>query len=120
MSSVPKDSGIPDRLSFLNQVSPDYIEALESLYQNDPRSVPSDWAYFFDVLHLGQDANATASENFQVADELQVFNLITAYRARGHLLAQVDPLGLYVAPVRPYLDLNHFKLDHVEPARLFQ
>ncbi len=120
-----------DRLSFLNQVSPDYIENLEEQYLADPRSVPPDWAFFFDVLQLGNAqpqtgavgtpaGGAKTSANSEVSDELKVMNLISAYRARGHLVAKVDPLELREPPIAPYLDLSYFKLDNIDPQRKFE
>jgi len=134
MSSAPSDKNSPsspnghphhlNRLSFLSQVSPEYIEALEKLYEQDPKAVPSEWAFFFDVLRLGQGEPrfipSLAEGSSEVADEIQVSNLINAYRMRGHLLAKLDPLGLYQPPFRPYLDLQYFKLDKVSPDRTFQ
>lgn len=110
------------RLHFLNQVSPDYIEELQHQYRENPSSVPQDWAFFFDVLQLGQDQRAPLPqiEDSAVSDELKVLNMITAYRMRGHLIAKVDPLGLRRPPFNPFLDLAYFKLDKVPESRVFQ
>jgi 2-oxoglutarate dehydrogenase E1 component len=114
-------------LDFLSQVSPDYIETLEAQYEQNPKSVSSDWAFFFDVLKLGQsevrvvsDGSTQANSNSDIVDELRVFNLISAYRQRGHMIAKVDPLGIKKPPFDPGLSLSNFKLDQADKNRPFQ
>ncbi len=115
-----------DLLSFLQHVSPDYLEALLEQYDADPSSLSEDWQFFFEVYRLGQDARPMAdytvstSAESEVVDELRVLNMINAYRMRGHLVARVDPLGLRKPPFDPHLDLAYFKLDNVNPSRVFQ
>ncbi len=118
-------SSIKSRLQFLNHVSPDYLEALEATYRENPQALSSDWAFFFEVLTLGERRagemrQAQSSSASEVSDELKVLNLITAYRMRGHLLAKVDPLGLKEPPFDPHLDLAYFKLDKVDPYQKFE
>ncbi|MBN8555583.1 MAG: 2-oxoglutarate dehydrogenase E1 component [Deltaproteobacteria bacterium] len=109
-------------LHFLDQISPDYLDALEEQYRQNPQSVSKDWAFFFDVLRLGEgrEVQTEMTDSSGIVDELKVFNLINAYRSRGHLVAQVDPLGLKKLPFNPCLDLNYFKLEDVPADRLFQ
>jgi 2-oxoglutarate dehydrogenase E1 component len=120
--SSPEFHSSSQRLSFLNNISPDYLEELESQYRKNPQSVSPDWAFFFDILQLGKGEKqiVSASEDSGVVDELKVLNLITAYRMRGHLVAKVDPLGLRKPPFNPFLDLAYFKLDQVPENRIFQ
>ncbi|MDB5037819.1 MAG: 2-oxoglutarate dehydrogenase subunit [Bacteriovoracaceae bacterium] len=128
MSSADTKTPSPSRLNFLNNVSPDYLENLQEQYAEDPKSIPPDWAFFFDVLQLGQAGRADSPsaaakirlEDSSIGDELKVLNLITAYRMRGHLAAKVDPLGLRKPPFNPFLDLAYFKLDKVPMDRVFQ
>ncbi len=109
------------RLAFLNQISSDYLEALEEQYQENPQSLSSDWAFFFDVLHFGQDKVAIENtEQKNVVEELKVMNLIHAYRGRGHLGAQTDPLKIKKPRLTPHLDLAYFKLEQVDPKKIFQ
>lgn len=114
-------------LSFLQQISPEYLEYLEGLYQEDHDSVSPDIALFFDALELARqelrspstDAPTSSGEN-QLAEELLVRDLIEAYRMRGHLLASIDPLGLWHSPIDPHLDLSFFNLHRVPKEKLFQ
>lgn len=117
-----------NRLNFLNQVSPDYIESLEAQYLENPKSVPADWAFFFDILHFGHlqnEASPSAQPNVssgtsEVSDELKVLNLISAFRMRGHLVAKIDPLEMRKPPFAPFLDLAYFKLEGIDPQRKFE
>ncbi|MCR9254511.1 MAG: 2-oxoglutarate dehydrogenase E1 component [Alphaproteobacteria bacterium] len=61
----------------------------------------------------GATAPAVAEEDFrQVAeDSIKALMLIRAYRARGHLLAKVDPLGLHTPGDHPELDPKTFGFE---------
>lgn len=132
MSTHPKDPHqfkSPERprsrsLDFLSQVSPEYLETLETQYESDPRSLPPDWAFFFDVLKLGESEVRVIQEGGApdpaVGDEIRVFNMISAFRQRGHMMATVDPLNLRKPPFDPALSLNYFKLDQADKSRTFQ
>lgn len=130
MSTEPKDITSLDtpaprsrNLDFLSQVSPEYLEQLQAQYAENPRSVSKDWAFFFDVLQLGQSEVRVVHEGGQstsgVVDELKVFNLISAYRQRGHMIAKVDPLGMQQPPFDPALALSNFKLDQTDTTQTF-
>jgi 2-oxoglutarate dehydrogenase E1 component len=110
------------RLPFLDHLSPDYLESLERQYAADPDSLGQDWAFFFEAFRLGQGRPIIekVSEDSAVIEELRVLELITAYRQRGHLLAEIDPLGLRQPPFDVHLDLDYFKLQSVDPQRVFQ
>src|SRR4051812_39366501 len=95
------------RLSFLEHLSPDYLEALEAEYYDNPQALSPDWQFFFDAYSLGKDApevvevvreQPSAGVDPAIVDELKVLNLISAYRGRGHLIANVDPLKLQKPP----------------------
>jgi 2-oxoglutarate dehydrogenase E1 component len=95
-----------------------YIEDLYESYLADPASVGADWKAYFDGManradlphsaamerivqaakHAGR-ANGAAGPAVVVTDALSqkqaaVLKLVTAYRSRGHLRANLDPLGL--------------------------
>lgn len=95
-----------------------YIEDLYEQYLVSPESVDPKWKSYFDtfkgreagdvphsavVAHITEAARQAANgSGVAVADERErnVGRLITAYRARGHLGAKLDPLGL-VPPLNP-------------------
>lgn len=112
-----------DRLSFLHQFSPEYLENLRQNYLQDPQSVSPDLALFFDAYEMGQNSEGATggrSISSDIADEIRVMELIEAYRMRGHLLAHLDPLGLWKPPIDPHLDLRYFELHEVPKDRVFQ
>jgi len=124
---IPKDGNPkPKRssLQFLESLSPDYLESLHQQYQKDPNSISPDFAFFFDILDLGQDERSAISpisaQDNNVAQVLRVNELIEAYRMRGHLLARLDPLGLYHPVIDPHLDLSYFQLNQLPEKTIFR
>ncbi len=125
-------------LAFLNNISPQYLNELYAQYIDNPSSLDSGWASFFDELgdeniHLLQDikgaswapefdvvqhAHTEKSEEKSKApkvlndndvrsaalDSVRALMLIRAYRVRGHLEANLDPLGLWKREDHPELD----------------
>jgi 2-oxoglutarate dehydrogenase E1 component len=61
------------------------------------------------------------SSEVLAANELQarLTALINAYRVRGHLFANLDPLGLYRAPPKDEFVLKRYGLAHVDPETIF-
>ena len=108
-----------------------YIEDLYEQYLVAPDSVGSTWKTYFDgfkgreagdVPHSAViDTIAGASKRPGQASaavpgagderERGVGKLITAYRSRGHLGADLDPLGLLESPPAPDLDLGFHGLS---------
>jgi 2-oxoglutarate dehydrogenase E1 component len=112
-----------------------FVEDLHARYMQSPQSVDEDWRTFFAALGAdpaptprapaapsnGKHGNgngaaraAQASEDRvmdMAAAQGRVFQLVNAYRVRGHLFAKVDPLGKTFAAA-PELDLANFGLTH--------
>ena len=84
----------------------DYIENLFEQYRGNPQSVNHDWKLFFDGVEMASHLERGAFSK----KELQVYNLIQAYREDGHLKAQLDPLGLQ-EPIGEHLELSRFELE---------
>ena len=61
------------------------------------------------------------SAEVRIATELQgrVSALVNAYRVRGHLFAELDPLGLQPKPPPDEFFLERYGLAHVDPETLF-
>ena len=112
-----------------------YIEELYEQYLVSPESVGPKWQAYFDGLK-GRDAGdvphsaviaaiaeagraaarghvATASASAD-AREFGVGKLINAYRARGHLASNLDPLGLLPKPDAPDLGLAFHRLSDAD------
>ncbi|QWT22237.1 2-oxoglutarate dehydrogenase E1 component [Bacillus sp. NP157] len=97
----------------------DYVEQIYEAWLADPGSVPAEWDSYFksfkgreagDIAHSGAIARieaaqkqrraggtttvAAPADNAYAQKQAGVLRLLTAYRSRGHLAAQLDPLGL--------------------------
>ena len=117
-----------------------YVEDLYEQYLVAPDSVDAKWRQYFDGLKgreagdvphsavIGQIAEAgrlaargaiaTVTGN---GDERErgVGKLITAYRSRGHLAANLDPLGLTIKPEAPDLALGFHRLSESDTGSEF-
>lgn len=96
----------------MNVFSRAYIDSLYQDFQQDPSSLPAEWQNYFqtfdpnaeeiDLASLPSTSGSLvqSSDNISSADsrgvaQLQdrVDQLIRGYRVRGHLIANIDPLG---------------------------
>ena len=118
--------------SFIANAHPSYIDQLYRDYLNDPGSVEEGWRTFFKGFDYGGTSSNGASSNGQAsgkataaavgtdfAQEVRVLGLIKAYRNRGHLEAQTNPLR----PRRdrqPNLKLEDFDLSEADLDKTFQ
>jgi 2-oxoglutarate dehydrogenase E1 component len=124
--------------SHLSGSNASYIEAYYEDWLEDEKSVPAQWAEVFSALkpddepetgrldvqekfrQLGQLRSMVAADT-ELSDykEASVVKLITAYRIRGHEVANLDPLGEpHHAPV-PDLDPAFHSLDAADLDRDF-
>jgi 2-oxoglutarate dehydrogenase E1 component len=116
----------------------DYLEALFEAWLAAPASVPPMWQEYFsrlpaavvpDTSHRAVQAGiaararltttvaATAASkpaNDATAKQGAVSRLIQIYANRGHLVAQLDPLGLMQRPRPRVLDLEYFGLSDAD------
>jgi len=91
-----------------------YIAGLYDRWAEDPASVEPGWASLFAALSSGALPNSALSRpaaapplaeaRAATLDSIRALMLIRAYRVRGHLEAQLDPLGLRVPKAHPELD----------------
>lgn len=84
-----------DKLSYLSNADPSYIDSLYQSYKEDPESVEFGWQKFFEGFDFGRGSEAgTVSgetpEHF--LKEINVLNLIHGYRTRGHLFTSTNPV----------------------------
>lgn len=100
-----------------------YLEALYHDYQQNPADIPAEWQSYFATFGNGVVANGTASmapEATLPADfadfVLRVERLVRSYRERGHLAAQIDPLGR-PRPAPPELDPAFHGLSQADLGR---
>ena len=118
-----------------------YIESLYEQFLADPSSVEPKWRDYFaglgkasgatsDVAHgpirdalakraysIGAPAAAApagAMSSDAAAKQGAVSRLVQVYSNRGHLVADIDPLGLMKRPVPEVLELSHFGLGNAD------
>jgi 2-oxoglutarate dehydrogenase E1 component len=114
----------------------DYVESLYDAWLADTSAVPSEWASYFetfkgresgDVAHGAAIARIEAAQKQRrngatsapMSDEYArkqagVLRLLTAYRSRGHLAADLDPLGLAEKMMAPDLGLSFHGLSDAD------
>ena len=83
-----------------------FLEELHEAWKTDPASVDPTWRAFFEGFELGcqlrpparsgatTPTGGSAPEFGNVLPQARIYNLLFAYRALGHTLAHLDPLGL--------------------------
>lgn len=81
-SQTPKSSQTISRENL------EYIENLYSLYKTNPQDLDQKWQDFFAGVDFATDTGGGISSK-----ELNVYNLIQAYRDYGHFQANLDPLA---------------------------
>src|SRR6202047_3628070 len=121
-----------DGTTFLTGANAGFIAELYTRFLEDPRSVDESWRRFFsemndDVATLLTEARgpswatreppiigngaASADEDAlrrATTDSIRALQLIRAYRVRGHLEADLDPLGLEKRGPYPELDFRSY------------
>ncbi len=125
-----------DRFSFLNAAHTQFFADLYDQYTSNPDSVEPSWRAFFQGFDFGLEhyseesasgeqlvtyanseaGNAVASEKLQ--KEFNVLKLIDAYRTRGHLFTETNPVRdrrIYT----PNLDIENFGLSQSDLDTVF-
>lgn len=100
--------------SFANISNLEYIEQMYKAFTADPDSVGLEWKRFFEGVEFSQDGSFGLSEK-----ELDVYNLIAAYRNYGHFEAHLDPLSNTATP-SDQLALSRFNLSEKDLDQKFQ
>ncbi|MBU1637693.1 2-oxoglutarate dehydrogenase E1 component, partial [bacterium] len=106
--------------SYLGNADPAAIEGYYQQYRQQPESVDASWRKFFEGFEFARTANGVAAEQApeQFIKEVNVLNLIGAYRQRGHLFTKTNP----VRTRRQYggkLTLENFELDESDLDTVF-
>jgi 2-oxoglutarate dehydrogenase E1 component len=138
-----------EQTAFLYGGNSAFIEDLYARYLEDPAAVDPSWRAYFDELGpdtralfersqaalqprreegLREPLPATGAEIVDlggerarrlIIDHLRVVMLIRAYRVRGHLLADLDPLGLAGSKHHPELDPKAYGFSEADLDREF-
>src|SRR6516162_6954341 len=121
--------------SFLTGANAEFIAGLYARFLDDPASVDQSWRRFFSELgddkasalfelrapswdrpparSIGNGAAVPAAYDAEAlrqatSDSIRALQLIRAYRVRGHLEADLDPLGLDKSGPYPELDFRSY------------
>ena len=98
-----------DKYSYINNANGVFIEELYRKYCKDRNSVDQGWARFFEGYEF-QNIMGQEGGEYSLNKEVAVVKLINAYRARGHLVANTNP----IRPRRKHkadLEISYFQLD---------
>jgi 2-oxoglutarate dehydrogenase E1 component len=116
--------------SYITQSHPAYIESLYKDFVQNPESVDPELRKFFegfDFAISGVNGHAVATtepvtgvavDGGQLAKEFAVYNLILAYRKKGHLVANTNPIRKR-KDRGANLDLNYFGLSDADLQQTF-
>jgi 2-oxoglutarate dehydrogenase E1 component len=108
----------PDE-SYLLNADPAALDQLYEQYRADKESVDFGWRKFFEGFDLGAEKAETGGPVSEDAlKEIQVLNLINAYRQRGHLFASTNPLRER-RKYTPTLDIENFGLSAADQEKQF-
>ena len=127
----------------LNSLSLGFVEEMYAAYQQDPASVSADWRRYFksmangngsasparlgpsfrphSIFNPGGDRNDAGSAALEIETALlqdRVDQLVRAYRVRGHMVANIDPLGM-PRPHLPELDPEYYGFTEADMDRPF-
>lgn len=99
----------------ITQENAQLIEQLYQQFQTNPQSLASDWRMFFEGFEFASDKGGSGLNE----KELDVYNLIHAYRNYGHLEADLDPLTNTRSP-HDQLSLSKYNLTEADLNSSFQ
>jgi len=107
-------------MSFLDNVTPQWIEEQFLLWKESPERLTAEWATFFKGFEVGLSASTEgeAAWSESLAKGAAVQALIHRYRDMGHLLACTDPLSPCKTD-HPLLSPQAFGLDAVDMDKAF-
>lgn len=119
-----------------------FVEELYELWLSEPERVTPEWRRYFesiagtrpsDVPHgpvlrallerrdgAAIRAAVGAHDTVYANKQAGVLRLLTAYRSRGHLHAEIDPLGLWQKPPAPDLELAFHGLSEADLGTEFE
>lgn len=85
-----------DTFSYIANAEPAYIESLYQSYKQQPEAIDAEWRKFFAGFDFAHENFVSASlsgvSEGDLAREFKLWNLISAYRQKGHLIATTNPL----------------------------
>ena len=76
------------KFTSIQRANLEYVENLYNIYQTNPNDLDESWQAFFAGVDFNQEIGGGVSSK-----ELDVFQLVEAYRDYGHFEANIDPLS---------------------------
>jgi len=112
------------KFSFIGNTELSVLEALFEQYCLQPEAVDESWRLFFEGFELARtqfpvNEQAAIQDLPVIQDEFKVIGLINAYRERGHLFTQTNPVRTR-RRYSPTLDLENFHLTTASLTTIFQ
>ncbi len=111
-----------DKYSYIANAHGAYLDELYQQYKKDPNSVDPSWQKFFEGFEFSQQGygeNGADAQSLTSPKETKVRDLIHAFRARGHLKSDTNP----VRPRRKHnvkLELEDFGLKPTDLEESFE
>lgn len=110
--------------SFIYNADPVYVDSIYKEYLNHPEAIDPSWIQFFKGFDFAKSfaengsAPAKSISTEIIQNELAVLALIQAFRSRGHLLSDTNPIRKR-KDRKPFLELSDYHLDNIDPASKF-
>ena len=112
-----------DNYSFLGAANTAFFEEIYEQYLKHPDSIEASWRSFFQGYDFANEAYSDDGFETQLPDsfkkEFRVINLINAYRQRGHLFTNTNPVRKR-RDYKPKLELSQFELSDADLDTVFQ
>lgn len=110
-----------DKFSFLSNGDVNAFEDLYKKYKQEPSSIDSGWARFFEGFEFQKANYENSGEGFSenMHKEFKVLNLIEDYRQRGHLFTKTNPVRER-RKYSPSLDIANYGLSEEDRNIVFQ
>ncbi len=109
-----------DDPTYLSNAEPVAIETLYQQYLANPESVDISWKKFFEGFEFAQqEFPMLPGEEKGMSSEFKVINLINAYRSRGHLFTQTNPVRER-RKYEPDLNIYQFGLTDADLEKEFE
>ncbi len=110
--------------SYINNADPAHIENLYINFTKNPSTVDPEWKKFFEGFDFamanknGHNGEKASTNTHQMGKELAVYQLIQAYRKKGHLLAKTNPIRKR-KDRQAHLSLEDFGLSEQDVEQVF-
>ncbi len=100
--------------SYIFNAHPTYIDTMYQQYKSNPESVEDGWRTFFQGFEFAATSqNGNGQAGGLSNKEFNVLNIIQAFRSRGHLLSDTNPIRQR-RDRQPSLDLKDYQLTEAD------